>query len=149
MASRAASVVLALAVFVTVGVVLLGPVAGVVQDNTGTVTVTNETVHADYNKSVDLRGYAIEQNSETVWGYNDTADSWEQATAPDDYSMNYDAGSIDFNESSSLIDDGEEVQVTYDYQAADELTTLIVGFVPLAIGLLLFVGVARRVTGML
>lgn len=146
---RTASTVLALAVFVTVGVVLLGPAAGVVNDNTGVQTVENETVYADYDDPVDLRGYSVQPDSETVWGYNDTAASYEQATSPDDYTVNDNAGTIEFNSSSTLIDSGEEVKVSYDYEAAGSIASLILGFVPLAIGLLLFVGVANRVTGML
>lgn len=147
--NRTASVVLALAVFAAVGVILLGPVAGVVADNTGVQEVTNETVNADYDQSVDLRGYDIDENSETVWRLNNTSGDYEEATSGTDYEMNYDAGTIEFNDSSTLIDDGEEVKVSYDYRAADQLTTLIVGFIPLAVGLLIFVGVAKRTTEML
>jgi len=144
-----AGMVLGLAIFAAVGVILLGPVAGVVDQNTGDQTVTNETVHADYDQSVDLRGYDLVANSETVWGYNDTSGSYEQATSPDDYTLNDAGGDLSFNSSSSLIEDGEEVKVSYDYQASDTLTTLVVGFIPLGVGLLIFVGVAKRVTGAL
>lgn len=144
-----AAMVLGLAIFAAVGVILLGPVAGVVDQNTGSQTVTNETVYADYNESVDLRGYNIDENSETVWGYNDTSGAYEQAVSGTDYTMDYGAGEVDFDSSSSLIDDNEEVKVSYDYQASNTLTTLVIGFIPLAIGLLIFVGIANRVTGAL
>lgn len=143
---QVAAMVLGLAIFAAVGVIMIGPVSSVVSDNTGTTAVTNETIYADYNESADLRGYNIDENSETVWGYNDTSGAYEKATSGTDYTMNYDAGSIDIESSSSLIDDGEEVKVSYDYQASDPLTTLVVGFIPLAVGLLIFVGVAQRVT---
>ena len=149
MPNRTASLVLALAIFAAVGVILLGPVSGVVADNTGTQTVTNETAYADYNQTVDLRGYDVDENSETVWGFNDTSGSYEQAVSGTDYSMNYGEGSIDFIDSSTLIEDNEEVKVSYDYRAADPLTTLIIGFVPLGVGLLIFVVVAQKTTEVL
>lgn len=145
---QTASVVLALAIFAAVGVILLGPVAGVVHDNTGTQTVTNETVYANYNHTVDLRGYDI-QGSATVWGYNDTSSSYEQATSPADYTLHKGPGTLSFNSSSALIQSGEKVKVTYDYKAAGTITSLVIGFIPLAVGLLIFVGVARSVTGLL
>jgi len=146
---RVAGMVLGLAIFAAVGVIMIGPVSSVVADNTGTTTVTNETVNADYNETVDLRGYDIDENSETVYGFNDTSGSYEVASSPGDYSMVYDSGGIDVNSSSSLIEDGEEVKVSYDYQASGTLATLVIGFIPLAVGLLIFVGVAQRVTGVL
>lgn len=146
---RTASIVLGLAVFAAVGVILLGPVAEVTQSNTGVQTVTNETVYANYNQSVDLRGYDIQPNTETVWGLNETSGTYEQATSGTDYTLNDGAGTIEFNSSSTLIDSGEEVKVSYDYEAAGALPSLVIGFIPLAIGLLLFVGISSRVTGML
>lgn len=127
---------------------MLGPVVEVTGSYTGTQTVTNETVTADYNNSVDLQGYDIASGSETVWGYNETADSYEEATSPDDYSLEEGPGEITFNESSTLIDDGEDVKVTYDYQATDELTALVLGFIPVMLGVLIFVPIAMRVGGM-
>lgn len=149
MATRTAKVVVSLAVFAAIGVILLGPASTVVADNTGTTSVTNETVYADYNESSDLRGYDINPGSETVWVLNDSSGNYEQATSPDDYSLNEDPGTIDFNSSSTLVDSGDEVKVTYDYAASDELTALVAGFLPLGMGLLIFVAVANRATGMM
>lgn len=149
MPSRTAALVLSLAIFATVGVILLGPVTGVVAENTGTTSITNETVNADYNQSVDLQGYNVNSGTITVYGFNDTSSSYEVASSPGDYSLNEGEGSLSFNSSSTLIEDGEQVKVTYDYQASDDLTTLVIGFVPLAIGLLIFVGVARQVEGLM
>lgn len=149
MPARTATLVLGLAVFAAVGVILLGPVSGVVQINTGTTSLTNETVNADYNDSVALQGYDVDQSSVTVWGLNDSSGNYEQASSPGDYSLNADAGSLDFNSSSTLIQDGESVKVSYDYQASGPLVALIIGFVPLAVALLIFVGIATKVTGML
>lgn len=149
MANRTAKLVVGLAVFVAVGVILLGPVTNVVDGNTGTVSVTNETVYADFNNSVDLKGYDIDPGSETVWAYNDSSSSYEQATSPDDYTLNEDAGTIEFNSSSTLVDSDEKVKVSYDYEASGDLATLVIGFTPLAIGLLLFAKVANTATGMM
>lgn len=146
---RVAGMVLGLAIFAAVGVIMIGPVSSVVADNTGTTTVTNETVNADFTETVDLRGYDIDQGTETVYGFNDTAGAYEVASSPGDYTINYDAGKLDVNSSSTLIQDGEEVKVSYDYQAAGTIATLVIGFVPLALGLLIFVGIANRVTGAL
>lgn len=146
---RVAGMVLGLAIFAAVGVIMIGPVSTVVADNTGTTTVTNETVNADYNESVDLRGYDIDQGTVTVYGFNDTSGAYEVASSPGDYSLNTDPGELDVNASSTLIQDGEEVKVSYDYQAAGTIATLVIGFVPLALGLLIFVGISQRVTGAL
>lgn len=149
MASRSAQVVLALAVFTAVGVILLGPVAAVTDQSTGSQTVTNETVVANHDTAVDLRGYDIDENSETVWGFNDTSGAYEQASSPGDYSIDYNSGELTVNSSSTLIQDGEEVKVSYTYQAAGQLATLVIGFIPLGVGLLIFVGIANRVMGFL
>lgn len=138
-----------LAVFATVGVVLLGPVSGVVAQNTGTTSVTNETVYADYNESSDLRGYDINPGSETVYALNDSSGNYVVASASGNYTLHEGTGAISFNSSSSLIQSGEKVKVSYDYQAAGDLTTLILGFAPLGVALVIFIGVARNVTGML
>lgn len=148
MASKTAAVVLALAVFTAIGVVLLGPVSGVVNANTGTQTVTNESVSATFSDSVDLTGYDIDSDSVTVYGLNDSSGSYE--TAPEsDYDVSAGPGTITFDNSSSLIDDGETVKVSYDYQATGELATLVLGFTPLALGLFIFVAIAQRAEAMI
>ena len=149
MANRTAQIVVGLAVFAAVGVIMIGPVDSVVQNNTGTVSITNETVHANFNESVDLKGYDIDPGSETVWALNDSSGSYEQVTASGDYTLHEATGAISFNESSSLIQSGEEVKVSYDYQASGELASLVIGFIPLGVGLLIFAGIANRVTGLM
>jgi hypothetical protein len=125
--------------------ILFLPVAvDAVNNSTGLQSVGNESVNSDYDTHVDLQGYDIDENSETVYGYNDTSGSWEVAPGSD-YEMDYDAGSINISSSSTLIQDGEEVRVSYDYQAAGTTTTLIAGFIPLMIGVLVFVTLAKGV----
>ncbi|MFB6200392.1 MAG: hypothetical protein ABEI98_00070 [Halorhabdus sp.] len=124
----------------------LQPVMTAAQSNTGQQSVTNETVTANYGKYVELDGYDIDTNSETVWGYNDTSGNYEQAVKGTDYEINYDGGELKVLNGSTLIEDGEDVKVSYDYQASGQTTALVAGFVPIMLVLLLFVAVAMRVT---
>lgn len=137
-----------LAIFAAVGVILLSPVITVVDGNTGTQSVENETVAVDFNKSVDLKGYQIDPGSETVYGYNETSGSYEQA-ASSDYTLHEDSGEIEFNSSSTLFDEGEEAKVSYTYEASDATTSLVVGFIPVGVALYIFVNVARGATSSL
>ena len=148
MASGTAKVVLMLSVFAVVGVIMLNPVTTTVNGNTGQQSVTNETHAVDFDEALELRGYDIDPASETVYGYNQTSGSYE--VAPDsDYTLADNSGELTLESSSSLFDEGEDVKVSYDYQASDDLTTLVVGFIPLGVGLMIFVGIASRVEGML
>lgn len=144
-----AKVVLTLAVFAAVAVILLNPIITTVNANTGTQSITNESVTADFNEKIELTGYDIDPNSETVWGYNETSGNYEQASA-DAYTLYEQQGAITFNNSSTtLIDSGETVKVSYDYQASSELTSLILGFIPVMVGVLIFVPIATRVQEMM
>lgn len=145
MPNRAAQVVLALAVFAAIGMVMLSPVSSVVSANTGTQNVTNESVTASYNQTHDLKGYDLNAGSVKVYGYNQTSGKYEVASSPADYNVQTGPGKISFNSSSSLIDSGENVKVSYDYQASGALTSLVLGFLPLGVGLLIFVGIANGV----
>lgn len=144
MASREARLVLALAVFVAVGVIFLGPVADTVSSSTGTQTVTNETVTAAFNQTIDLQGYDVNAGSETVYAPNGSG-VYVVAAESGNYTFYDAAGAIEFNSSSTLIQEGEEVRVSYTYVASDATTTLVVGFIPLGVGLLIFVVVSRHV----
>lgn len=147
MPTRAAKVVLTLAVFTAVAVIMLNPIISTVNGHTGTQTVTNETVQADFNENIDLQGYNVVDGSETVWGYNQTSGSYEQATASD-YTIHNEPGTISFN-NTSLIDSGENVKVTYDYQATGETSALVLGFIPVGVGLFIFYAIASKVQGMM
>jgi len=149
MPANVARNVLAVALFAAVAVVMLSPAASVVHSNSGTQHVGNESVTASYNTSLDLTGYDITNSTVTVYGYNQTSGSYEQASHPDDYTVHTKNGSISFNSSSSLIDSGETVKVSYNYQATGTTTTLVEGFLPLMLGLVILVGVARGVMGLM
>lgn len=129
-----------------VGVIFLGPVSQAATENTGAQNVTNETVTANTGTVVDLGGYDIDENSETVYGYNDTSGSYEVATPGTDYNMSYSSGGIEVLASSSLIEDGEEIKVSYDWQASNSFTTTVVGFIPVMLATLIFAKLANGVT---
>ncbi|WP_423745103.1 hypothetical protein V5735_03495 (plasmid) [Haladaptatus sp. SPP-AMP-3] len=147
MASGSAKVVITLSVFAAVGLILLSPVNSTVTNNTGSQAVVNETHAVGFNESIDLRGYNIDPASETVFGYNDTSGSYEVAPASD-YTLTDGSGTLDLKSSSTLFDEGEDVKVSYDYQASDDLTTLVVGYIPVGMGILIFFGISRAVGGM-
>ncbi|WP_049970770.1 hypothetical protein [Haladaptatus cibarius] len=147
MASGTAKVVITLSVFAAVGLIMLSPVNSTVTNNTGSQAVLNDSHGVGFDESIDLRGYNIDPGSETVYGYNDTSESYEVASASD-YTLDDGSGTLDLNSSSTLFDEGEDVKVSYDYQASDDLTTLVVGFIPVGMGVLIFFGIASAVEGM-
>lgn len=144
-----AKVVIAVVVAVVVGMLFLQPVMTAAESNTGQQSITNETVTAETGTFVELDGYAIDANSETVYGYNDSSGSYEQATQGTDYELNYDGGELKVLNGSTLIQDGEDVKISYDYQASGQTTSLVAGFVPVMLVLLLFVSIALKVTDFL
>ena len=147
MPSKTGRIVLALGVFAAIGVILLTPVVTAVNSNTGTVSVTDENVTAKTGERVELRGYDIDPSTTTVEAYNDSSGSWETTT---EYTLYEQPGDIQFDvQNSTLIEDGEQVRVTYDYQATGELTALVAGFIPVGVGLFIFVGIARNIEKMM
>lgn len=128
------------AVFIAVAIaaILLGPTIAAVQDNTGTQTI-NESVTADHGNWTELEGYQVVENSETIEATDGTAYS-----SGTDYEMAYENGSIKAL-SSGTITDGETLNATYDYKATDGMTTTIIGYGPLFLGLLLLVTLASKV----
>lgn len=140
-----AKMVLAMVVAVIVGMVFFVPAQTAVTDNTGSQDVTNETVSANVGSYVDLGGYDIDSGSETVYAYNDTGGYYETASSGTDYEMAYSNGSIKALSSSTHIDDGEDVKVSYTYQASNSATTTVVGFIPVMLGTLIFFVIANGV----
>jgi hypothetical protein len=137
-----------LMVGVLIASVLFLPLVTTVNGNTGTQSVTNETVTVSTDEYTDLDGYDIDESSVVVYGYNDTSDSYEQA-ASGDYDLNPEPGEIKANSSSTLIDDGEDVKVSYDYQATGGLATTVLVLVPL-FGAVAIVGVlGQEIQGMM
>lgn len=138
--------IVALVIAATIAMTLFTPVLDTVNANTGTQSVTNETVVAQHNTYVDLDGYEVDKNSETVYWYNETSSSYETATEGTDYNFNYSAGSIEAI-SSGAIEDGEEIKVSYDYQATDGTTATIANLVPTFMALLVVGTFAGKITG--
>jgi len=133
-----------LVIALTIAATLLTPFANIVASNSGDVDVENETVTADHDTYVDLEGYDIETNSETVWFQNGTQGSWEQASSGTDYEMNYTAGSVHAL-SSGDISDGEQLKVSYTYAATSGSTTTVVQLTPLFVALLILVTMASKI----
>lgn len=135
-------------VAVTIAAVLFSPIATVIGDNTGDQTVTNETVNANHGEYVDLTGYAIEDGSETVYEYNETSGSWETATSGTDYEMDYPPGEIQ-TLSGGSISDGDEIRVSYSYEATSGTTTTVLTMTPMFVALLILGTLAARVNDMM
>ena len=128
------------AVFIAVAIaaILLGPTITAVQDNTGTQTI-NESVTADVGNWTQLEGYQIVENSETINNSSGTT-----LAEGSDYEIAYENGSIKAYDTASVTD-GETLNATYDYEATSGMTTTVIGYGPLFLGLLLLVTIASKV----
>lgn len=122
---------------VVIAVVLLGPFVTTVNDNSGTQSLTNESITASTGEYVELDGYDVVGSSVVVYGYNDSSGSFETATEGTDYEIDLSAGDVQALNDSSLIDDGEEVKVTYDYEATSGTVTTVLQLLPLLVGVLI------------
>lgn len=141
MASKA-STIATVVIAATIAATLLSPLASVATSNTGQVSVTNETVTAN-NEFQDLQGYDIINGSVSV------NDSQGNAVGSDNFTVRHAPGEIRINNSSSpVVSDGEQVDVSYDYQASSETTATIAGLVPLLAVLIILVTIAAKLTGM-
>lgn len=126
-----------------IAVVLLNPLNSVVADSTGTTSVANETVTAD-NSFQELQGYDIVNGSVTV------NDSDGNTVDPGNYTVRHAPGEIRINNSSStVVSDGEQVDVSYDYQATSGSVTTIALLVPLLAVLLVLVLFTGKIQGMM
>lgn len=134
---------MAVVVVATIAGTLLGPLGASVADSTGQVDVQAENVTAN-NEFQDLRGYDIESGSVTV------EDSDGNAVDSGDFTVRNQAGEIRIdNSTSTVVSDGERVEVSYTYQATDGSTTTVAGLIPLMAALLILVTFAARMTGMM
>lgn len=133
-----AGLVLGIVLAVVIGMVVLSPVVSAVNDNTGTVS-ESENVTQDIGNFTDLGGYEIVSGSSVV-----TNEAGTTLTEGTDYEIGEQNGSIKFL-STTATTDGNLADVSYDYQATDGPATTVIGFVPVMFGLLLFVAAARGV----
>lgn len=134
---------MAVVVVATIAGTLLGPLGASVADSTGQVDVQAENVTAN-NEFQELRGYDIQSGSVTV------NDSQGNAVDSGNFTVRNEAGEIRIdNSTSTVVDDGERVEVSYTYQATDGSTTTVAGLIPLMAALLILVTFAARMTGMM
>lgn len=126
----------AVLIAVTFAAVLFTPFYDAVQDNSGDVTVTNESLTADPGTYQELKGYRINDGSETVYWYNSSSGSYETVSSPGDYEMDNDQGRIKLN-SSGKASAGDDVKATYTYAATDSTTTTVLDLAPLLFALLM------------
>jgi hypothetical protein len=131
--------VIAIVLAVVLGIVVMQPVVGAVNDNSGTVSEA-ENVTADLGNYSDLGGYDLVDGTVVV----ESSDGPATYSEGSDYEVALENGSIKAL-SSGTISDGETLNVTYDYQATDGATSTVLGFVPVMFGVLLFVAVSRGV----
>lgn len=136
MASTRQIMVVVLAV--TIGAVLFIPFSSAVADNSGTQSVTGENVTADIGNYTQLDFYNVDASSVTV--NNSSGDT----VASSDYEINESDGAIKINSGVINVNDGEELNVSYDYQATDDQTTTVLQLAPLLLALLLLVVLASR-----
>jgi len=130
---------------VVIAVVLLGPFVSTISENSGTQAVTNESVTATTGEYVDVDGYDVDGSTVVVYGYNDSSGSFEQAVEGTDYEFNDGPGEVKALNGSTLIDDGEEIKVTYDYAATSGTVTTILDLLPLLVGVLILGTVGKYV----
>jgi hypothetical protein len=134
---------MAVVVVATIAGTLLGPLGSSVADSTGQVDVQAENVTAN-NEFQELRGYDIASGSVTV------TDSDGNAVDSSNFTVQNEGGAIRIdNSSSTVVSDGERVEVSYTYRATDGSTTTVAGLIPLMAALLILVTFAGRMTGMM
>ena len=129
-----------LIIAVTIAATLFAPVANVVGDNTGDVTVTNESVTADVGNASELRGYNLDASSVSVTSGGSTVNSSE-------YSIDAEAGTITIL-ANGTVSDGDGLLVSYTYAATSGTTSTVVGMVPLFLALLILGVLAGKVSDM-
>ena len=131
-----------LAVALVIGVTLLSPINSAVIDNTGEVDVDEESLTAEIGEWQSLANNNLVEDSETVEYYDDGTDEWVTATEGTDYEINYDDGEVQFLEGGA-VSEGDDVRVSYTYEATDSMTTTVLNLIPLFVALFLLVALAR------
>lgn len=141
-----ARVLIAVTIGVVIGVSMIPTVIGVTDNNAGTVTETNESVSGSVELDTwyELQGYEVVSGSETVYFENGTAGSFEVASSSTDYDLNTSDGAIKLL-STGEVDAGDEVKMTYDYQATDSTTETVVDLFGLLIALVILVAISNPI----
>jgi hypothetical protein len=107
---------------------MFNPIASTVAGNTGTQSISDESLSADLDTYQELEGYNLVDGSVTVEYDNGTG--YQTATEGTDYDLALENGTVK-PLSSGSIDQGDPLRVTYDYQVTDGTTTTIVRLIPL------------------
>lgn len=126
-------------------VTMIGVVIPLVAANSGTVTVTNETVTSslEYNTTYELEGFEVVSGSETVYVENGSAGSFE-TLASSEYTVDEGPGTLNVTGQSGSSA-GDEVLITYDYEATDSTTQTVVDLLALFLALLGLVALSRPI----
>ena len=138
--------IVGLMIALTIAATLFTPISDITSSNSGVQTVSNETVTASNSSYVDLTGYNIQENSETVEWFNSTSGSYETVTEGTDYDFAYDNASI-IALDGGTISDGDKLRVSYDYQATSGSATTVIEMVPLFVALLMLGVIAGKIQG--
>lgn len=127
--------VVAVAIAIAIAAIFILPVADVVNSHTGTQSVDNESVTADLDTWVDLQQVNLVEDSETVLWLNATSDSWEEL-ADADYDIRYGQGQLNVS-SGGDVSNGDDLRVSYDYEATGDTTATVIGFLPLLLAVMI------------
>jgi hypothetical protein len=139
MASSATKII-AIALAIAIGIIVLQPVVLAANDNTGVQSVANDQITADLGNYSDLGGYDVDKSTVVVEDAGGTT-TYSQGS---DYEVATGNGSIKAL-SSGTISDGQTLNVSYDYQATGGLTETVIGFVPVMFGVLMMVAASRAI----
>jgi len=141
MASSATKII-AIALAIAIGIIVLQPVVSAANNNTGVQSVANEQITADLGNHSDLGGYNVDNSTVTV---TNSAGTTTYVNGPGgDYTVATGNGSIKAL-STGTISDGQTLNVSYDYQATGGLTETVIGFVPVMFGVLMMVAASRAI----
>jgi len=138
--SGSAKLILTVALAITIGIIVLQPVISATNDNTGVQSVSGENVTADHGNWSSLSGWDVQSGTVVVEDQSGTTTYSEGS----DYEINLTEGELKAL-SSGTISDGETLNVSYDYQATDGMTEMVVGFVPVMFGVLMIVAATRAI----
>lgn len=132
-----------LVIAVTIAATLVGPFVGAISGNVGTVSATDNITASTDGDYQDLEGYDID-------GATFTAEvSGTTLSEGSDYELNETEGTVSFLTGSANVNDGDTVDIAYDYQATDGTTSTIADLLPLFVALLVLVTIAKGVTNRL
>lgn len=137
-----AGTLIALTIGLVVAVTMISVLIPVVNDNSGQVAVTNESVTSSlsYNTTYELTGYDLVSGSETVYVENGTAGSFETLSSSE-YTLDESGGSLNVTGQTGSSA-GDEVQITYDYNATDTTVETLLDLLALFLALIALVAIS-------